>query len=184
MRVIAGEARGRNLKSGKGTKARPTTDMVKGAIFNTLADRIIDARFLDLFAGFGGIGIEALSRGAERVVFVEQDPKHLAIIKENLALTRLADRAEVLRGDVVKVLAALTGEFDVIFVDPPYEAGLYEKTLEQIQMKSLLHPDGVLVVEHHSELPPQFPDYFEPIKSKSYGETTLTYLRNRDRGEE
>ena len=176
MRVIAGEAGGRNLKSGKGTKARPTTDLVKGAIFNTLADRVLDAKFLDLFAGFGGVGIEALSRGAERVIFVEQDPKHLVIIKENLALTRLAERAEVLRGDALKVLPSLKQQFDLIFVDPPYEAGLYEKVLESILTNSLLAENGVLILEHHTELPPQISEEYEVIKSKTYGETTLIYL--------
>lgn len=176
MRVIAGEAGGRKLKSGKGTKARPTTDMVKEALFNNLGNRVIDANFLDLYAGFGGIGIEALSRGATRAVFVEQDPKHLAIIKENLTLTGFMEQAEVLRGDVVKVLTTLCGTFDLVFVDPPYESGLYEETLNLIYAKSLLHPDGIIICEHNSGLPPIIPDCFESIKQKKYGETGLTLL--------
>lgn len=176
MRVIAGEARGRKLKSGKGTKARPTTDMVKEALFNNLGARVPDSNFLDLFAGFGGIGIEALSRGATKAVFVEEDSKHVAIIKENLEMTKLDEWATVLKGDVIKVLQTLNEKFDIIFVDPPYESGLYEKTLEMVQARSLLHPDGVLILEHNTGLPPVIPDYFEVIKTKTYGETVLTII--------
>lgn len=176
MRVIAGEAGGRKLKSGQGTKARPTTDMVKEALFNTLGNRVIDATCLDLFAGFGGVGIEALSRGATKVVFVEQDPKHVAMIKENLVLTKLNERAQVVRGDVIKVLATLHGSFDVIYIDPPYESGLYESTMELVLGKSLLHSNGVLILEHNKALIPQIPEAFEILRSKTYGETGLTIL--------
>lgn len=176
MRVIAGEAGGRKLKSGQGTKARPTTDMVKEALFNTLANRVVDAIWLDLFAGFGGIGIEALSRGAKKVVFVEQDPKHLAIIKENLALTQLQERAQLVRGDVLKIVPTLSDVYDVIYIDPPYESGLYEPTLELVLAKSLLHPNGVLILEHNKALTPQIPETFEVLRAKTYGETGLTIL--------
>lgn len=176
MRVIAGEAGGRKLKSGQGIKARPTTDMVKEALFNALGERVIDAVFLDLYAGFGGIGIEALSRGAARAVFVEQDLKHLAIIKENLALTKLGEGSQVIRGDVLKVLPTLTEGFDIIYVDPPYESGLYESTLERLMERPLLHPNGVLILEHSKVSVPKIPETFELLRAKTYGETGLTIL--------
>ncbi|AZR72869.1 16S rRNA (guanine(966)-N(2))-methyltransferase RsmD [Anoxybacter fermentans] len=176
MRVIAGEARGRKLKSGKGLKARPTTDRVKEALFSILGNYVIDANFLDLFAGFGGIGIEAISRGAKKAVFIELNPKHLKIIKENLTLTRFNDRAEVICGDVLKVLPKLNNSFDIIYLDPPYEAGLYEKTLKIIYEKNLIQKDGIIVCEHNTELPPKLPDHFKLLKYKSYGNIGLTFI--------
>ncbi len=176
MRVIAGDARGRKLKSGKGLKARPTSDRVKEALFNIISEYVIDADFLDLFAGFGGIGIEALSRSAKQVVFVEQDSKHVQIIKENINLVNFEDKAKVIRGDVLKILAAIDQNFDIIYLDPPYQAGLYEGVLSLILEQDLIKKNGIIICEHDTNLPPQIPDSLEVLKCKSYGSISLTFI--------
>ena len=122
MRVIAGKARRLNLKTIPGNETRPTTDRIKETLFNILQPEIPGCRFLDLFSGSGGIGIEALSRGASYAVFVEKNPKAAACIRENLAFTKLAEDGKLLNMDVLQALRSLEGKgvFDIIFMDPPY----------------------------------------------------------------
>ncbi|MDO5702981.1 MAG: 16S rRNA (guanine(966)-N(2))-methyltransferase RsmD, partial [Lachnospiraceae bacterium] len=122
MRVIAGSARSMPLRTIKGMDVRPTTDRTKETLFNILQTRVPDCRFLDLFAGSGSIGIEALSRGAGHAVFVEKDRRVRKLIEENLVFTKLMDRARVIGGDVSAVLPQLEGgePFDIIFMDPPF----------------------------------------------------------------
>ena len=119
MRVIAGKARRLNLKTIPGTDTRPTTDRIKETLFNILQPELLECRFLDLFAGSGGIGIEALSRGASYAVFVEKNPKAAACIRENLAFTKLAEDGKLLNMDVLQALRSLEGKglFDIIFMD-------------------------------------------------------------------
>ena len=126
MRVIAGKARRLALKTVPGMEIRPTTDRIKETLFNILQPEIPDCRFLDLFSGSGGIGIEALSRGAESAVFVEKNPKACACIRENLTFTKLAEHGKLLNMDVLQALRSLEGEeaFDCIFMDPPYNKNL------------------------------------------------------------
>jgi 16S rRNA (guanine966-N2)-methyltransferase len=122
MRVIAGSARGRRLTVAGESQTRPFLALARGALFNSLGPRIPGARVLDLYAGSGALGIEALSRGAERAVFVESDPASVEALRTNLAHCDLAARAEVQAKSVEAALPALTGEFDLVFVDPPYAA--------------------------------------------------------------
>ena len=149
MRVIAGTARSMPLRTVKGMEIRPTTDRTKDTLFNILMPRIPNCRFLDLFAGSGSIGIEALSRGASEAVFVENTRAHQALILENLEFTKLADRARIEKGDVNTVLSRLEGgePFDVIFMDPPFNHGLEKSALELLSHLHLLAEDGVIVVE-------------------------------------
>ena len=129
MRVITGSAKGRTLKS-PGAATRPITDRVKTSLFNILGTRVIDANVLDLFAGAGSVGIEALSRGARYATFVELDREALRAIRENLALTRLADRANVVRQDVFKFIETNTGSrYELIYVAPPQYKGLWAETI-------------------------------------------------------
>ena len=134
MRVIAGKARRLNLKTIPGTDTRPTTDRIKETLFNILQPELPDCRFLDLFSGSGGIGIEALSRGAEYAVFVEKNPKAAACIKENLAFTKLAEGGKLLNMDVLQALRSLEGKgaFDIIFMDPPYNQELERQVLADL----------------------------------------------------
>lgn len=149
MRVIAGSARSLRLKTLDGMDTRPTTDRIKETLFNIISPSIFDSIFLDLFGGSGGIGIEALSRGAKEAVFVENNPKAMACIKENLKFTRLASRAMTVTTDVMDALYRLEGDkiFDFIFMDPPYDRGLERKVLEYLSDSRLVYEDTVIIVE-------------------------------------
>ena len=149
MRVIAGSARSLRLKTLDGMDTRLTTDRIKETLFNIISPSIFDSIFLDLFSGSGGIGIEALSRGAKEAVFVENNPKAMACIKENLKFTRLASRAMTVTTDVMDALYRLEGDkiFDFIFMDPPYDRGLERKVLEYLSDSRLVYEDTVIIVE-------------------------------------
>lgn len=149
MRVIAGKARRLNLKTVPGMDTRPTTDRIKETLFNILQPELLECRFLDLFSGSGGIGIEALSRGAGEVVFVEKNPKAAACIRENLAFTKLADSGKLLNMDVLQALRSLEGKgtFDIIFMDPPYEKGLERQVLEYLKDSTVADENTLIVIE-------------------------------------
>ena len=149
MRVIAGSAKRLQLKTLDGMDTRPTTDRIKETLFNMLSPYLYDCIFLDLFAGSGGIGIEALSRGAMEAVFVEKNPKAMACIRENFKYTRLDRKALTISSDVMTALYRLEGEkqFDFIFMDPPYNQELEKKVLEYLADSQLLSDEGVIIVE-------------------------------------
>ena len=154
MRVISGSARGRKLKSPKSSETRPIMDRVKTALFDILAPEIIGMRVLDLFAGVGSVGIEALSRGAASATFVERSPEAFRLVRENLALTNLSDQAEVLRTDAFAYLqqAAATGpRFDLIYIAPPQYEGLARQALVQLDAAPLTEPDGLVIVQIHPQ---------------------------------
>lgn len=148
MRVIAGSAKRIPLKTLKGLDTRPTTDRIKETLFNMIDPWIGDCCFLDLFAGSGGIGIEALSRGAREAVFVEKSRAAAAVIRENLKAVRLEARAEVIQAEVSAGLHRLRGrQFDYIFMDPPYQGKLENSTLKLIGEQGLLKEDGMIIAE-------------------------------------
>lgn len=149
MRVIAGTARSMPLGTVKGMDTRPTTDKSKETLFNILQADVPDCRFLDLFAGSGAIAIEALSRGAAYAVLVEQSAKAVRCIRDNLAFTRTAERADVHRCDVLTALHRMEGQkpFDVIFMDPPYDQGLERQVLSCLADSTLADEYTVIVVE-------------------------------------
>mgnify|MGYP001853660377 FL=1 len=150
MRVIAGSARRLSLKTIEGLDTRPTTDRIKETLFNMLQNEIPGCRFLDLFAGSGGIGIEALSRGAREAVFVENNPKAISCIQDNLAFTRLDQKAKVIQADVISALSRLEGEssaFDFIFMDPPYGKEEERRVVHYLTTSSLADSRTVVIVE-------------------------------------
>ena len=149
MRVIAGSAKRLPLKTIEGMDTRPTTDRIKETLFNMIAPGMYDCIFLDLFSGSGGIGIEALSRGAREAVFVENSPRAMAVIKENLKFTRLEQKAVTMTRDVMNALYQLEGEkvFDYIFMDPPYDRGYEEQVLRYLAGSSLVYEDTVIIAE-------------------------------------
>ena len=149
MRVIAGTARSMPLKTVRGVQTRPTTDKTKETLFNVLQSDIPDCRFLDLFAGSGGIAIEALSRGAAHAVLVEQNGKAVQCIQENLAFTRTEGRADVHKCEVLTALGRMEGQepFDIIFMDPPYDQGLEQQVLHYLADSTLADAYTVIVVE-------------------------------------
>ena len=177
MRVITGSARGRRLKELEGQETRPTTDRVKEGLFSILQGR----RVLDLFAGTGQLGIECLSRGAAKAVFVDQRTDAVRLIRENLALTELADRAEVICGSALDVVARAHGTFDIIFLDPPYQTGLLEKALEQIAAFDILNPHGIIAAEHPADRPPVSPtETCRLHRTYRYGKIGLTIFRRAE----
>ena len=155
MRVITGTARGRRLKEPSNYDIRPTTDKVKESIFNIIQFQVAGARVLDLFAGTGQLGIEALSRGAAEAVFVDRSPEAVGIVKENLEATGLSRNARVVRTDSLMFLKS--GEkFDILFLDPPYGSGLLEKALEMATGFDILNENGIIICE--SERDEHIPD--------------------------
>lgn len=181
MRVITGTAKGHRLKAPKGMATRPTADRVKEALFNLLGDRVFDARFLDLFAGTGSIGIEALSRGAELAVFIETSSQALQVIRENLSHTGLAERSEIYRQDVLIALEMLGKQFrtfNLIFIDPPYLKCYEEKVLQKINDMNLLLADGIVVVESSKkDLLPDQVGQLIMCRCEKYGDTLLNFYR-------
>lgn len=149
MRVIAGSARRTPLKTLEGLGTRPTTDRIKETLFNMLQYDLGDRIFLDLFAGSGAIGIEALSRGAAQAVFVESDSRAVACIQDNLKAARLGDQAVVMHNDALTALKRLEGKyrFDYLFMDPPYDQGLERQVLEYLQDSRLIDKESTLIIE-------------------------------------
>ena len=177
MRVIAGEAKGRRLKMVRGSSTRPVGERVKEALFAILGELVVDALFLDLYAGTGSVGIEALSRGARRAAFVDQGRRAIATIKDNLAHTGLDDRAWVVRAEVFSFLKRDNLErFDLIFVAPPQYKGLWTKTLRALDETSLLAPGGLAVAQIH---PKEYEELeLETLKltdQRRYGSTVLCF---------
>ncbi|MGM0472182.1 MAG: 16S rRNA (guanine(966)-N(2))-methyltransferase RsmD [Bacillota bacterium] len=175
MRVIAGKAKGHNLKSVDDREVRPTIDRVKEALFNILGAEIVGIDFLDLYAGFGNLGIEALSRGAESSTFIESEARQIEVIENNLDFTDLADEAEVIQGDVLTQLGRFRpASFDIIVMDPPYQAGLAVPTIKRIMKYDLLKEAGIIVVEYSSrqDLEEEFAD-LDLIRQREYGDTAL-----------
>ncbi|MDE7177201.1 MAG: 16S rRNA (guanine(966)-N(2))-methyltransferase RsmD [Lachnospiraceae bacterium] len=148
MRVIAGTARSLRLKTPEGSETRPTTDRIKETLFNMLQPYLLDAVFVDLFAGSGGIGIEALSRGARHAYFVENEKKALACIRDNLQFTHLADQATILQTDAVSALYSIhEKEADIIFMDPPYDCAHEERVLEALTNLPFVTKNSLIVIE-------------------------------------
>jgi 16S rRNA (guanine(966)-N(2))-methyltransferase RsmD len=182
MRIIAGEWKGRRLVAPKGRGVRPTLDMVREAVFDVLGPRAVDAQVLDLFAGTGAMGLEALSRGAARVTWSDIDARSLAAIRENLGkLGPEPDRCEVLALPALAVIQRMKKAgrvFDIVFVDPPYEHGLYDETLLGLSVARIVAPEGVVVVEHarRIEVTANYGDLLR-FKERRYGETCISWFR-------
>lgn len=179
MRVIAGAAKGHKLETIEGLATRPTTDRIKETLFNIIAFDLPECSFLDLFAGSGAIGIEALSRGAREAVFVENAAECQKAITENLKHTKLAERARLMQADVLAALERLAAEgktFDIIFMDPPYAAELYGAVLESIAEKGLLQRDGYIIAERAAKGKLPLPRGMAILREKEYKTTILTFL--------
>ena len=153
MRVIAGKAKGHQLKVPKGTVVRPATDLVRGAIFSILETTSDWSQVLDLFAGSGALGIEALSRGAGWVDFVEREPRCCAIIKQNLEKTKLAAQAHIYCCSVAKAISFLDKEYNIILMDPPYSDSSIGNLITQLATSKLVGTDSTVVVTHSPHLP-------------------------------
>jgi len=183
IRVIAGTARGRRLKMVPGEGSRPVMDRVKEACFSKLGRRVAGSRFLDLYAGTGSVAIEALSRGAALAELVEQDPRALRVIRENLQLAGLQGRARVQRADVLSWLRNDAAQpFDIIYVAPPQYQGLWSQTLQLIDERpDWTHEDSIVVVQiDPSELHCIELNRLAPFDERRYGNTLLWYFQVSD----
>jgi 16S rRNA (guanine966-N2)-methyltransferase len=184
VRVIAGTAKGRLLKAVPGTGTRPTTDKVKEAIFSIIGPYFDGGLGLDLFAGTGGLGIEALSRGMDRIIFIDMEKTSIQVIEENLSALGFKEQAEVYRNEAqraLKVLAKRGLKFDLIFLDPPYRMKNADEILLQMQQMEMLQDQAVVLVEHESGH--AYVDeigHFQVRKRTTYGETAITIYRYSD----
>ena len=178
MRVITGSARGCRLKELEGMETRPTTDRVKEGLFNIIQFDIEGRKVLDLFAGTGQLGIECLSRGAVSAVFVDRRADAVKLIRDNLKATSLADRARVVSGDSMEYLKTVRETFDIIFLDPPYEAGLLEPAIAHIAKFDILSPHGIIVAEHPANMVlPALSTPYRLHRTYRYGKIGLTVYR-------
>jgi len=179
MRVTGGIGKGRKLKVPAGSRVRPTSDKVKQALYNILGEKTEGALFLDLYAGTGGIGIEALSRGAARVVFVDDARNSLLVIKQNIEQLGFGERAQVVPSKVEAFLKKTSEQFDIIFLDPPYivEQG---PLLQSIAASRLLKQDSIVISEHFKKQPsPERAGGLELYREAQYGDTVLAFYKYR-----
>ncbi|HZS34585.1 MAG TPA: 16S rRNA (guanine(966)-N(2))-methyltransferase RsmD [Methylomirabilota bacterium] len=182
MRIIGGRDRGRRLRAPRGFRTRPTGERVREALFDILGPAVVGARALDLFAGSGAVGLEALSRGAARVVFVERDPAALRALRANLAaLGASREAARVVADDVVAALGELgrlEAPFDLVFLDPPYTSGLAARALAALGPAGVCRPGAEVVVQHSTRSPlPAVSGLLGHRRARRFGDTALTFLR-------
>lgn len=184
MRIGSGRFRGRSIEVPKGLKTRPTSGRLKKALFDIIASELPGARVLDLFAGAGALGLEAISRGASHVVFVERRKSAIAAIMSNLEKLGVADHAEVFQGEASRALDHLSQrgeEVHVVLVDPPYAAGAYGSVMQGIDAAAILSPEGLVIVEHHHKV--ELDDAYGSLRRHRVvraGESCLTFYRLED----
>jgi 16S rRNA (guanine966-N2)-methyltransferase len=183
MRIISGTSKGRRLVTPKGPALRPTSDRVKQSIFNILGEEVEGKVVLDLFAGTGNLGIEALSRGAKKVSFVEKSRQALRLIKKNLLQCGMMGQSEIVPKDVNRAIGILNerGEsFDLILMDPPYGKGLIQKTLLKLQSNRIHRDESILVIEHNRREPlPKTIEGWNLIRERAIGDTVISFLTPR-----
>ncbi len=179
LRIIGGTARGIRIQAPDTEKTRPTLDRVKESVFNILMPYLQETRVLDLFAGSGNLGIEALSRGAHRAVFVDESKLCRKIIQDNLSKTRFTENNLVLTMEVTQALALLKekGEkFDLVFMDPPYNMNFLVKTLQKLDVFDIMKDDGIVACEHHEdEVAPDKVGHLSKVRTKAYGDTVFSF---------
>jgi len=179
LRVISGLSKGHKLKTVNGLNTRPTTDRVKESVFSVIAPYIEDACVLDLFAGTGSLGIEALSRGAKEAVFVDHHKECIDVIQQNIKHTKFEDKSTVIFDDVYRAMVKLAQNgmrFDMFFLDPPYSNGYLPRIISQLEVCDLLKKDSIIVAECFKE--DAYPDSVSNIKVrkiKEYGETLVVF---------
>lgn len=175
MRVIAGRYKGRRIAAPKGDAARPTTDRVKEAMFGVLQFDIAGKRVLDAFAGSGALGIEALSRGAAHVDFIERDAQALRMLQENLRMIEDPSSYCVVRGDTLSVLPSL-GKYDLLLLDPPYDAGYYDAVLRLVHESGVLESGAIIAMECRRKFAFSQPMEYNFTKRRDYGDISLIFL--------
>lgn len=188
MRIIAGKFRSRQLKSAKGLDLRPTSDRLRETLFDILGDLVVGSRFIDAFAGTGAVGIEALSRGAEQVIFIEKHAATASLIKKNLAALEIHAQARVLPIDALHALQLLASEppsrpnndaLDILFLDPPYDhASDYERVLSFLGSATLLSEGGLVIAEHRRKFQlPEAVEFLQRVRVLHQGDAALSFYR-------
>lgn len=180
MRIITGKARGLKLTTPKDYRVRPTSDRVKEAMFNIIASRVPGTKVLDVFAGTGNLGLEAWSRGAEAITFLDLSQDSLKLVKSNIEKARATEECTVLKGDSIEALTRLSRQgqrFDLVFSDPPYDKGLNEKVVKKLLEYPLLNPGGLLILEHSLEEDPlkYVPENLS-VRTEKYGDTKISLI--------
>jgi 16S rRNA (guanine966-N2)-methyltransferase len=179
VRIVAGESKGRRLAAPDGRETRPTPERVREALFSSLGNAVPGAAVLDLFAGSGALGLEALSRGAARAVFVERSRRALPVLRANIASLGCQDRCRVVPGDALKALERLAragAAFDVVFLDPPYAGDLLGLALAALAGSALLAAGAVIVAEHAASAPLALPAGLVERARRKYGDTAVTFV--------
>lgn len=189
MKIIAGEFKDRRLETPENYDIRPTSSRIRESVFNLLMYEIEDAFFVDLFAGTGAVGLEALSRGARKCLFCDSDRTSIAIIKRNAAACRAEDRCRIIAGDFMKALRSVKEKVDVFFIDPPYATDLIARSLEAVDSLDLLASNGIIIAEHDKrDGSPERVGGLVRYREKKYGRVMLSFYAREDsayvRGEE
>lgn len=181
MRVIAGKFRGKKLNTVKENLIRPTSDRAKESLFNIIQSRLEDSRFLDLFAGSGSISIEAISRGAKSSTLVEKDRASINIIKKNIDSLSIADKSvfKIIKSDVFKFLVNISDEYDIIFVDPPYNYKNDKEILDKIYEKNILKDGGLIIFETDKDYVFE-KNFFNIKKEKVYSKSKFTFFEKKE----
>ncbi|MGM0509173.1 MAG: 16S rRNA (guanine(966)-N(2))-methyltransferase RsmD [Fusobacteriota bacterium] len=186
MRIISGTAKNQEIKSLNTNSVRPTTSRMREALFSILRNYINDAIFLDLYSGTGAVGLEALSRGAQEVIMIEQDGRVLGNIIENINNLGFQDRCRAYKNNVnrgIEILAKKREEFDIIFMDPPYKDNLNNETIKKVLDHGILKKGGILISEHHKkeDMEKEFEDIVQ-VDEKEYGDKQFTfYIRRKEK---
>ncbi|GAB4335647.1 MAG: 16S rRNA (guanine(966)-N(2))-methyltransferase RsmD [Dehalococcoidia bacterium] len=179
IRITGGELRGFVVSSASRGTVRPTTALVREAVFNMIGARIVGARVLDLFAGTGALGLEAISRGASRVVLVESDPRACQAIRDTLARAGVADRGEVVQARLPGGLGRIEGTFDLVLMDPPYDGGAGDLVLAGLG--PFVAPGGLVVYEHRSSYnPPERPPDLRQVQRRVYGDSAVAFYTRQE----
>lgn len=186
MRIAGGTWRGRNLRVPAGDAVRPTQDRVREALFSMLQFELAGTKVLDLFAGSGSVGLEALSRGAAEATFVELAPRHLACLEANIAMVKASAQTHVVRADVYAWIASFTlgraGPFDIAYADPPYELGAeqgYARVLELLATRDVVKPNGLFIAEMKAHQTPDESPLWDLCRDRTYGQTRLAVYRRK-----
>lgn len=177
LKVIAGKFKGRNIKTLPGYTIRPLLARVKKSLFDILTPRIVNSSFLDLFAGSGSVGIEALSRGAKKVIFVENDPECLKIIEENLLKLEASEKSVIIPADITKTFP-VTGKFDIIFIGPPYKKKILPDVIKKLG--GFIAAGGLVITQnHYRDILPEKIGIFSVSRRKKYGDMMLSFYDER-----
>jgi len=179
MRVTAGTLKNRKIKSREGRETRPTLERIKEAIFSIIGDKIVDAKFLDLYSGTGNIAIEALSRGAKRAVMIEQDKEALRIIIDNIDTLGLTNVSRAYKNDVsraIEILGRKNEKFDIIFLDPPYKENISISTIEKVSENNILAEGGIIISEHsiYEKMPEKIGNFVK-YDERNYNKKIVTF---------